>query len=50
MIFIRTDTGSVSNLKPLALLDQIIIVPHEKVDVLRTKLYKGEEGSLVELF
>jgi len=49
-IFMKIDTGSVSNLKPLALLDQIVIVPHEKVDVLRTKLYKEEEGSLVELF
>ena len=50
MIFMKIDTGSVSNLKPLALLDQLVIVPHEKVDVLRTKLYKEEEGSLVELF
>ncbi|MEA3422428.1 MAG: TIGR03936 family radical SAM-associated protein [Bacillota bacterium] len=50
MIFMRIDTGSVSNLKPLALLDQLMVIPHEKVDVLRTKLYKGEEGRLVELF
>ncbi|MBN2260339.1 MAG: DUF2344 domain-containing protein [Clostridiales bacterium] len=50
LIFMKLDAGSVSNLKPLVLMDQIIKIPHEKMDVIRTKLYKEKEGLLIELF
>jgi radical SAM-linked protein len=49
-IFMSLDTGSVSNLKPLVLMEELFDFPPEKLDIKREKLYKTKDGELVELY
>jgi hypothetical protein len=49
-IFMSLDTGSVSNLKPLVLMEELFDFPPEKLDIKREKLYQTKDGELVELY
>lgn len=50
ILFMRLDTGSHSNLKPLVLLEQILDWQPEKVMVERTALYRISDGEEVLLY
>lgn len=49
-IFLKLDTGSVSNLKPMILLTHIFPWQEEKIYIIRTKLYREDNRKWLELF
>lgn len=49
-VFLKVDTGSQSNLKPLVIIREIFGWAEEKVLIKRTKLYKIVEGEYIEFY
>ncbi len=49
-VFLKVDTGSVSNLKPMVIIRELFGWAEEKVLIRRTKLYKLAEGECVEFY